>query len=233
MVGQALTQVWAVIPTYKRDDMLDRCVRTLKEQGVEHVIVVRDKAPTHVARNSGIELAPDDAILFSVDDDCWYDERLRLAETVERMSADTGVVQVTRIMPGRTGMRVAPAHMNRSPLCWTGGGLLFRKRIWAEVGGFPADYLDDVMFSALVYAKGYRNFRSTFSYGHHDVDTKRGGMHQAMQEHPANPCNPDTFMVTGDPCVSKGGIPNIKNIKALKALHEAHKATRAAHGWGV
>ena len=220
-------RIVAAIPSFDRSKMLERCRQTLSEQGVTEHRIAYNVAPTAQARNAAIEQCPEDALILWCDDDCWYDERLNIQETASHYkTGQTGIIQITRLMPGKAP--TAP-KMNPVALTWTSGGMLFHKSVWREVGGVPIDYLDDVMFSAKVHAAGYRNHRSTFSYGHHDVDTKKGGMSAAIALGKWNDCHPERYHVTGEPCHSKGGlIPNIKNIRATPELHALHKQNRRA-----
>jgi len=223
-------KVIAVVPTMQRPKLLQRCLTSLERYArvIDDVIIVRDIFPIAEARNIGVAKAPTGCIIFSIDDDCAYDENLNLEISLERVLVpDTGIVQVTRWMK-KYGKRIPPFEKRRfifQPLVWQGAGQLFRKEVWEEVGGFPKDYLEDVMFSAVVYGAGYRNYRSQFSYGIHDPD-QEGGMKYILAKHPEAyyRCHPERYLVTGDPCWSRQGhIPNIKNIKPTQELRLLHR----------
>lgn len=211
--------------------MLERCVETaLRHARIDDVVVVDRMHPTATARNHGIASVREDAIIFSVDDDCWWDDELRFDDALELATRPhCGIVQVTRLMPGKRPLPLARRRHHRVALTWMGAGMLFRRAVWAAVGGYPVDYLDDVMFGAVVYGAGWQNFRSNVSYGHHDVDTPRGGMQGVLAELGKTgfaPCIPERYLVHGDPCISKCMIPNIKNIKPMPALRRQHRKNR-------
>lgn len=230
-------EVYAVIPSYERPDMLDRCVETLYEAAgnlITDHIVVSGRNHTYSVRNRGIEQVPDGAVVFSCDDDCWFPDmgRFDLERDIKKASEpDVGIVRTTR----RIGTRpMAEPGYTSEPTTWMGAGMIFEKSVWDVVGGYPPDYLDDIMFGARVYAHGFRNFKSTHSYGRHDVDTKDGGMFQKMQEDESliTECNPDEYGVHGDLCYSKDSrIENIKNIRTTPELRDKHRRNRKKRGW--
>ena len=225
-------KIYVVIPTWNRPNILRLCVDTLLYEAkglVADIIIVEKVYPISKARNCGIAKTPKDSIIFSIDDDCYYDENLNLGETLEQAfhKNNTGLVQITRIVKGK--QLASKRRLLRTKLCWTGAGLLFHKKVWEEAGGFPKDYLDDVMFSAVVYGAGYQNYRSTLSYGYHDGGLKDGGMYEAMKQYGDKsfyPCHPEKYLVTGTPCKSRQVIPNIRNIKALPQLLEQHRKNK-------
>lgn len=225
--------VYAVIPSYKRPDLLERCLETLYERAgdilTDHV-VVRDRDHTYAVRNESIQRVPDDAVIFACDDDCWFPDmgRFDLRRDIKTaLKPGVGVVRTTR----RVGNRpMAELGYTSEPTTWMGAGMVFEKSVWKKADGYPPDYLDDIMFGARVYAQGYRNYKSTHTYGRHDVDTKDGGMWQKMQEDNdlITPCNPSEYGVEGDLCHSKDGtIENITNIKTTPALRERHRENRS------
>jgi len=92
---------------------------------------------------------------LSTDDDCWFDDAINLEAAVELASQDDcGAVQITRLMPGKKPTPNGKHH--KVALTWMGAGMVFRKKAWSLVGGYPPDYLDDVMFGALLYARASR-----------------------------------------------------------------------------
>lgn len=217
-------KITVVIPTWNRDKLLERCLASLKFVEHDRVIIVRNEYPTANARNIGIEKADAKDIIFSIDDDCFFTAEIDLLSTLKLVCGEWGCIQTTRIMTGMK--RASEQKLKKRQLCWMGAGLLFRKSVWNIVGGYPKDYLDDVMFSALVYAAGFQNYISTVSYGYHDVGTKQGGMSEVLNmfgDKSFYPCNPQNYFVAGEICISKGGIPNIKNIHPLPELKKLHK----------
>jgi glycosyltransferase involved in cell wall biosynthesis len=220
-------KITIVIPTWNREDLLGRCLSTLNFVEHDKIVVVRNERPTANARNIGVAQCADDDIVFSIDDDCYFTEEINLSQTLSLASGNWGCIQTTRIMRGMK--RTEKRELKPVKLCWIGAGLLFKKSTWDFVGGYPKDYLDDVMFSANVYKSGFNNYRSTFSYGYHDVDTRSGGMFEVLKSFGASafyPCVPGKYFVTGEPCISKGGIENIKNIKPLLELTKLHNENR-------
>lgn len=213
-----------VIPTWNREDLLERCLNSTKFVEHDRIIVVRNERPIAKARNIGISQADENDIIFSIDDDCYFTNEINLSETISRLNGNWGCCQTTRIMPGMK--RASIPKLEKKILCWIGAGLLFKKSTWRAVGGYPKDYLDDIMFSAIVYAAGFQNYRSTFSYGYHEVDTRHGGMFEVLSLFGNNAfysCNPKNYFVVGDPCMSKSGIPNIKNIRPMPELKRLHR----------
>jgi len=221
--------VYAVIPSYERPKMLERCLDTLYERAgdllTDHVVVKR-RDHTYAVRNEGVKQVPDDAVVFCCDDDCWFPDmrRFDLQRDIEKATEPgVGIVRTTRRMGDRP---MAAPEYTSEPTTWMGAGMLFEKSVWENVCGYPSDYLDDIMFGARVYGHGYRNYKSTYTYGRHDVDTNRGGMHQKMQEDEGliTECDPDRYGVQGDVVYSKGGrIENITNIRTTERLRDIHR----------
>lgn len=229
--------VYAAIPSYERPELLERCLNTLYERAgdviTSHVISTQ-RDHTYAARNAAIEKIPDEAVVFSCDDDCWFPDmgRFDLVADIHRATnPGVGIVRTTRAIGDRP---MAEPQYTSEPATWMGAGMIFKKSVWDDVGGYPPDYLDDIMFGACVYAAGYRNYKSTHTYGRHDVDTYDGGMYQKMQEDETliTDCNPEQYGVDGDVCFSKGEvIKNITNIKTTPELRQTHRANRKERGW--
>lgn len=232
-VLEARVKVVMVVPTWDRGELLQRCVDTAKTHArIDDVVLVDRVFPTAKARNQGVAQVPDDALVFSVDDDCWYDGLINLDAAVDLASRPgVGVVGTTRLMRGKPPLDQSKRRAHRTPLVWIGAGMLFRKRVWSQIGGYPDDYLDDVMLSAVMYRHGFENYRTSQCYGHHEVDTRHGGMAKVLDLHGlagVNRCEPSRFLVTGEPCRSKGGrIPNIKNIRPTTELRTRHHEARS------
>ena len=229
-------EVYAAIPSYGRPAMLERCLDTLYARAgdliTDHIVVER-RDHTYTVRNDAITQVPDGAIVLSLDDDCWFparyrdDIRFNLGRDLEKAAEPgIGIVRTTRRIGDRP---MADPGYTSEPTTWMGAGMLFEKWVWKSVGGYPPDYLDDIMFGARVYYRGYRNYKSTHTYGRHDVDTKDGGMFEKMQEDEAliTECNPERYGVQGDICYSKGGaIENITNIRTTPSLRREHRENR-------
>lgn len=168
--------VMAALATYKRPELARRCVESLRPH-VDDVIVVEGVSPAFVARNRAIERVPDDAIVFLVDDDCYYDASLRLDRSLPFLTHAVGVIQVAQKPAGSTWLEPPdPGRIWSHPFHWLAGGFLFRRRTWLEVGMVPDEIQDDVAFTMAHYVRGYTNLSSTLSWGFHDAGTCEGGM---------------------------------------------------------
>lgn len=220
--------VIGVMATYRRPELARRCVESLRSH-VEDVIVVDGVSPVARARNEGIARAPENAIIFSVDDDCFYDERLRLHDSVQLLDESVGVIQVAHRPLGEPWTEYR-AIQDRTPptfrpciFAWMAGGFLFRRAAWAEVGGYPDEFLDDVAFCMQLYRAGFVNAHSTYSYGYHENNHPLGGLAQAEVY---SPSNPSRFGLLGRPWTSRGGVKTIRPTAVEPAVMHEHEQRR-------
>lgn len=224
----------AVVPTFKRPHMLARCIDSLRQHGkiLDDIIVVDGVSPVARARNTGIERAPDHAIILSCDDDCYYDERLCLAQSLPFLTERAGVIQIARRPHGKPWEQYRAQLDKNVPgvwpcvFGWMAGGFLFRRTAWAEIGGYPDDFLDDVAFCAKLYAAGLTNYHSTFSYGYHENDSPVGGISAASSL--LSPSNLEQLGLVGAPWIARGGVQTISPTAATKALEQQHEERKRA-----
>ena len=220
--------VVAVVPTLNRPVLLDRCLRSLHGH-VDDVIVVENVSPVAKARNDGIALAPKNAIIFSIDDDCHYDHTLRLSDTLPFLHGSMGIIQVAhrpqgeqwrdyRELQDRTPPKVWPCIF-----AWMGGGFVFRKSVWEEVGGYPDEFMDDVAFCMQLYRAGFNNAHSTYSYGFHDHDHAVGGLAQAPLY---SQSNLHRWGLSGQDWIARGGVKTIRPCRVDPAVTLEHHERR-------
>ena len=202
--------VYAVIPTWKRERMCARAVESLREHAPEltDIIVVEGVSPIFKARNVGVEAVREkDAIILMMDDDIFYDEHLRLSETLARWEARFGVVQLGWIRPDWPTFAMPVVKTLRpSPFFWMGGGFLFKRSLWAEVGGYHDEYLDDIAFCAESYRLGFENVHSEHSWGHHENDNPNGGLAESAVFSQSNMAK---YGIGGQPWHTRGGVTTI------------------------